>query len=128
MASILGNGGGRRGGDIAWQHTRRIREPAGATCWVGSRLPYVETEVPVLVARDASGAPLVVLFSYGCHPVCAGAQTQFDPDYPGRAVARIEEASGAFAPFVLGPAGDQDPVGGRDWEASGSVVTPWPTA
>lgn len=46
-------------------------------------LPYVESDVPVLTARTPGGEPLAVLFSYGCHPVVAGSQTMFDPDYPG---------------------------------------------
>ncbi|MEU8423235.1 hypothetical protein AB0C15_20385 [Micromonospora sp. NPDC048835] len=78
-------------------------------------LPYVEADVPVLTARTPGGEPRAVLFSYGCHPVTAGSQTMFDPDYPGDAAARIEQATGAFAQFLLGPAGDQDPVGGRGW-------------
>ncbi|GAB2923325.1 hypothetical protein GCM10027280_08020 [Micromonospora polyrhachis] len=78
-------------------------------------LPYVERDVPILVARDASGDPLAVLFSYGCHPVAAGSQTLFDPDYPGAAVSAIEGATGAFAQFLLGPAGDQNPSGSLGW-------------
>ncbi len=73
-----------------------------------------ETDVPVLVARDAGGKPLVVLFGYGCHPVSAGSQTQIDPDYPGVACATIENATGAFAHFVTGPAGDQNPIGDQN--------------
>ncbi|MEU1646414.1 hypothetical protein [Micromonospora zamorensis] len=78
-------------------------------------LPYVESDVPVLTARTPGGEPLAVLFSYGCHPVVAGSQTMFDPDYPGDAVTRIEQATGAFAQFLLGPAGDQNPAGARGW-------------
>ncbi|MEO3769280.1 hypothetical protein [Micromonospora sp. B9E7] len=78
-------------------------------------LPYVESDVPVLTARTPGGEPLAVLFSYGCHPVTAGSQTMFDPDYPGDAVTRIEQATGAFAQFLLGPAGDQNPAGARGW-------------
>ncbi|MEU8387303.1 hypothetical protein [Micromonospora sp. NPDC048843] len=78
-------------------------------------LPYVESDVPVLTARTPGGEPLAVLFSYGCHPVVAGSQTLFDPDYPGDAVTRMEQATGAFAQFLLGPAGDQNPAGARGW-------------
>jgi neutral ceramidase len=78
-------------------------------------LPYTETDVPILVARSSSGNPLAVLFSYGCHPVAAGIQTLFDPDYPGAASSLIEDTTGAFAQFLPGPAGDQNPTGAFGW-------------
>lgn len=79
-------------------------------------LPYVETAVPVLVARKADGLPAAVLFSYGTHPVCAGNQTRWDGDFPAAAAAVVEAAvPGCVALFVPGPAGDQDPAGTRGW-------------
>jgi neutral ceramidase len=72
-------------------------------------LPYKERAVPILVARDAGGAPIAVLFSYGCHPVSAGGQNLFDGDFPSAACERVENRLGVFAIFVQGPAGDQDP-------------------
>jgi neutral ceramidase len=80
-------------------------------------LPYVETAVPMLVARAPGGEPVAVLFGYGTHPVSAGLQTQFDGDYAAEAVSWVEDTTGAFAQFLLGPAGDQDPVGSpRDFD------------
>lgn len=74
-------------------------------------LPYVERDVPVLVARDLDGAPRAVLFGYGAHPVAAGVQRQYDPDYPAQAIKEVEAAfPRALAQFVLGPAGDQNPA------------------
>lgn len=74
-------------------------------------LPYAERDVPCLVARAADGTPRAVLFGYGAHPVAAGAQTTFDPDYPGPAIDAVErEWDGCFAQFLTGPAGDQNPV------------------
>ncbi len=74
-------------------------------------LAYVERDVPCLVARAADGTPRAVLFGYGAHPVAAGGQTQFDPDYPGPAIDVIEaEWDGCFAQFLTGPAGDQNPT------------------
>ncbi len=70
-------------------------------------IPHKETAVPVLVGRSQAGDPLFVLFSYGCHPVAGGEQTLFDPDFPGLAIGEIEAATGAFAQFILGPAGDR---------------------
>jgi neutral ceramidase len=79
-------------------------------------LPYQETAVPVLVARRTNGQPAAVLFSFGTHPVSAGAQSKWDGDYPALACSVIEAAiPGCFALFVLGPHGDQDPIGGADW-------------
>lgn len=74
-------------------------------------LGYVETAVPTLVARAADGTPRAVLFSYGAHPVAGGAGDLFDPDYPSEAIKTIEAShNGAFAQFILGPAGDQNPL------------------
>jgi hypothetical protein len=74
-------------------------------------LGYIERDVPVLVARSTGGNPLAILFGYGCHPVAAGSQTEFDPDYPGAAAERIEASTGTLAQFMLGPSGDQNPIG-----------------
>lgn len=88
-------------------------------------LPYEERDVPILVARTSSGTPRAVLFGYGSHPVAAGVQTMFDPDYPAEAIKRIEEISPqTFAQFLLGPAGDQNPTvpsGPSPFEASDSL-------
>jgi neutral ceramidase len=78
-------------------------------------LPTVETDVPVLTARRSNGALRAVLFSYGCHPVSAGWQQLWDGDWPAEACDVVEDESGAFALFIPGPAGDQDPVGVRSW-------------
>ncbi|WP_341994234.1 hypothetical protein MRBLWH7_002112 [Microbacterium sp. LWH7-1.2] len=78
-------------------------------------LPYNETAVPIITARAANGSRKAVIFSYGCHPVSAGWQEEWDGDWPGGACAAVESATGAFALFLPGPAGDQDPVGARSW-------------
>lgn len=78
-------------------------------------LPYAETDVPILVARTPDGTPAAILFGYGCHPVAAGGQLQYDGDYPARACAYIEENTGAFALFLQGPAGDQNPADTGSW-------------
>jgi neutral ceramidase len=78
-------------------------------------LPTVETDVPVLTARRSDGALRAVLFSYGCHPVSAGWQELWDGDWPAEACDVVEDESGAFALFIPGPAGDQDPAGVRSW-------------
>ena len=78
-------------------------------------LSTVETAVPVVTARRSNGAPHAVLFSYGSHPVSAGWQELWDGDFPAGAATVIENQTGAFALFLPGPAGDQDPLGVRGW-------------
>jgi neutral ceramidase len=78
-------------------------------------LSYAESDVPALIARNSEGKPVAVLFSYGCHSVSAGSQTLFDPDYPGSAASCIEAKTLAFALYVQGAAGDQNPAGTRGW-------------
>ena len=78
-------------------------------------LRYVETDVPILVARRSNGTPEVVIFGYGTHPVAAGNRSLFDGDYPAGACNYIENRSNAFALFLLGPAGDQNPAGSPSW-------------
>jgi neutral ceramidase len=78
-------------------------------------LSYVEHDVSLLVARNLTGTPVAVLFGYGCHPVAANAQKEYDPDYPGEAAKKIEDLTGCFAQFLTGAAGDQDPAGTHEW-------------
>ncbi|MEV5719746.1 hypothetical protein AB0L41_38165 [Amycolatopsis mediterranei] len=81
-------------------------------------MPDVETSVPILAARSPGGTLLAVLFGYGCHPVTAPADNLVDSDYPGAAVSQIEEETGAFAQFLPGAAGDQQPLETRDVEST----------
>ena len=88
-------------------------------------LPTQETAVPVITARRINGTPRAILYSYGCHPVSAGWQEEWDGDWPAEASDIIEDETGAFALFLPGPAGDQDPAGVRGWDLRnehGSVV------
>ncbi|GAA2198108.1 hypothetical protein [Sinomonas flava] len=78
-------------------------------------LKYVETDVPVLVCRRPNGTPEAIVFGYGSHPVAAGDRSLFDGDYPAGACNYIENRSDAFALFLIGPAGDQNPSGSPSW-------------
>jgi hypothetical protein len=79
-------------------------------------LSYIETAVPVLVARKADNTPAAVLFSYGTHCVSAGLQNQWDGDFASGACTVVENAiPGCMPMFLTGPAGDQDPTGTHDW-------------
>ncbi|WP_152546774.1 neutral/alkaline non-lysosomal ceramidase N-terminal domain-containing protein [Amycolatopsis orientalis] len=80
-------------------------------------LSSVERDLPVLVARTLDGAPIAVLFGYGCHPVSGPGVTLIDPDYPGLAVSVIEDDAGIFAQFLTGTAGDQNPRNASSWPA-----------
>jgi neutral ceramidase len=86
-------------------------------------LPTVETVVPVLTARRSNGTPHAVLFSYGCHPTSAGWEEQWDGDWPAQACDVIERDTGAFALFLPGAAGDQDPSGLRGWSLRDGLGT-----
>jgi neutral ceramidase len=79
-------------------------------------LPYVENDVPVLVARRSNGLPLAVLYGYATHPVCAGVQSLWDGDYPSAASGAIEGVfAGSVAVYLPGAAGDQNPAGTAGW-------------
>lgn len=78
-------------------------------------LSYTETDVPVLVARGEDGSPVAIVFGYGCHPVAAGWMTQYDGDYPAGACTYIEQNTDAFALFLQGAGGDQNPGGIASW-------------
>lgn len=79
-------------------------------------LPTVETQVPVLTARNSNGDPRAIIFSYGCHPISAGWGDLFDGDFPAGACTYLEGNNpGCFAMFLQGAAGDQNPTGVGGW-------------
>jgi neutral ceramidase len=84
----------------------------------------------VLVVRidDAAGAPLGMLFGFGCHPVVLGPDNRdVSADWPGHAAAVLEEAlgQGAVAVFAQGASGDVNPLtaGVRERVAAGEEIT-----
>ncbi len=78
------------------------RSVAGGPC---------DPEALVLRVDDARGAPLAVLYSYGCHPTALGPENlAWSADWPwaaGRAIA--EALPGAEPVFLLGAHADVDP-------------------
>jgi neutral ceramidase len=79
-------------------------------------LPYVENNVPVLVARRSNGLPLAVLYGYATHSVCGGSQLLWDGDYPAAASGAIEGVfPGSVALYLPGAEGDQNPAGTAGW-------------
>jgi len=71
----------------------------------------VDPELGVLCVEDRTGAPIAVLINYACHPTFLSHQNRlFSADYPGFALARIHERTGAVALFATGAGGDIGPV------------------
>jgi hypothetical protein len=56
------------------------------------------------------GRPIAVLFRHSCHGTVRGHESrEISGDWPGAAACRIEAATGAVAPFLLGAHADVDP-------------------
>jgi neutral ceramidase len=92
--------------------------------WNRVGLATTETAVPILTARAADGSARAVIWSYGCHPISAGWQEEWDGDWPSGTCAHIEASNGfGFAMFLQGPAGDQDPRGNWSWTLRDSNST-----
>ncbi|MFP6583015.1 MAG: neutral/alkaline non-lysosomal ceramidase N-terminal domain-containing protein [Candidatus Hydrogenedentota bacterium] len=76
----------------------------------------IDHDVPTLVARDAKGKIVGVLFGYACHNTTVGFQ-EFSGDYAGYAQIHVEKAyPGATALFAAGCGGDQNPLPRRTVE------------
>jgi hypothetical protein len=76
----------------------------------------VDHDVPVLMAKDDSGAIEGILFGYACHNTTVGFQ-EFSGDYAGYAQIHLEQAyPGATALFAAGCGGDQNPLPRRTVE------------
>jgi hypothetical protein len=77
------------------------------------RRPDGPVDPEVLMARvdRADGAPLALLFVYGCHPTALGHENlAYSADWPWAARRRVEQAlPGACALFALGAHADVDP-------------------
>jgi neutral ceramidase len=70
----------------------------------------VDHDVPVLAIRNPDGSLLAVVFGYACHNTTLGAY-QINADYAGYAQEALEKTyPGATALFVLGCAGDANPL------------------
>jgi hypothetical protein len=78
------------------------------------RIPYgpMDPEFMLLRVDDAQGQARVLLIHYAAHPVVLGTTNcKYSADYPGVLAAKVEEAlPGAEAMFVLGGAGDINPL------------------
>jgi len=78
------------------------------------RIPYgpVDPEVGVIKIEDKQGYPRIILMNYACHPVVNWRNYEFSADYPGVAVAKVEEEFGnnTMSMFVQGGGGNINPM------------------
>jgi hypothetical protein len=74
----------------------------------------IDPAVSVLRIDDMRGAPIAVLYSFGCHPVSLHSyRNLISPDYPGYARTVVRDVLGqdTVVMFTLGAAGDVNPAG-----------------
>lgn len=74
--------------------------------------PTLEPDDTLVVGRvtDLTGANVVTLVNYGCHPTSVGwGSDLISPDYVGRAREMVEAATGAPMLFLLGACGNVAP-------------------
>ena len=74
--------------------------------------PTLEPDDTLVVGRvtDLTGANVVTLVNYGCHPTSVGwGSDLISPDYVGRAREMVETATGAPMLFLLGACGNVAP-------------------
>ncbi|HEY1685613.1 MAG TPA: neutral/alkaline non-lysosomal ceramidase N-terminal domain-containing protein [Tepidisphaeraceae bacterium] len=75
----------------------------------------IDERLNVVALEAASGKTMATLVNYALHPVVLGEQsTVYSADYAGRLAAAIEKRMGGECLFILGAAGDVDPVIYRD--------------
>jgi neutral ceramidase len=74
----------------------------------------LDPRLHVVRIDDLQGAPQIVLFSYGCHPVTidhrTAGGTAVSADWPGQVARRLAEEGCGEAMLRLGACGDVDPV------------------
>jgi neutral ceramidase len=77
----------------------------------------IDDMVGVVRIDDMEGRPVVVLFSYGCHPVSVGPRCHLgSSDFPGAAREIIEKVMGGKALFLQGCGGNVNPKWGIGYE------------
>ncbi|MBG0859410.1 MAG: neutral/alkaline non-lysosomal ceramidase N-terminal domain-containing protein [Bacteroidales bacterium] len=87
-----------------------IPDDGGMSYRIGDPDGLTDKEVSILQLADDAGIKKVTLFSYACHPVILGYESNFvSTDFPGRAREVVEEAHGGMAVFMNGAAGDLNP-------------------
>jgi len=105
--------------------SRRKKLPNGVIDFAPNPDGPVCDTLPVCLLRDASGDPVCLLFSISCHPsTVKGVERSYwiSADFPGPAMAKLDEHLGAAASlFLQGAGGDAKPSvigkGEEHWRA-----------
>jgi len=106
-------------GEVDISFNRRLVRPDGSVDMIWGRadqfsaadLGPTDPEVGVVRLEDEGGQVVAVLAHYACHPVVlGGGNRQITADFPGYAMALVEEElPGSVCLFLQGAAGDLDP-------------------
>jgi hypothetical protein len=90
---------------------RRERRPDGTIVLGNNPDGPIDREVAVVRLDTEGGAPLAMLVSFACHPVCQPSTwQQISADYVGPARELAETFTGATMLFLQGAAGNINPV------------------
>ena len=72
--------------------------------------------VELLRVDRMDGAPLCVLFTFGCHPLLGYASNKVTANYPGIAERIVEEQTGAVAMMLQSCGGDVTEISYKDYD------------
>ena len=97
-------------GDSKIGINRRMQKEGTNSMWLGE-CPWgiLNTKMTILSFKANDGTVKGNLVCYGAHGTSAGASTLITRDWSGYMVDALEEKTGGFTAFVLGPEGDVGP-------------------
>jgi neutral ceramidase len=103
-------------------YNRRTKKPDGTVAMTFNLPPAspdltfgpIDPELCVLRVEDAEGSLVAAVVNYACHPVSGDPNREkffyISADYPGYTAGVIEQAEGGNCIFLLGTAGNMNPV------------------
>ena len=103
-------------------YNRRTKKPDGTVAMTFNLPPRspdltfgpIDPELCVLRVDDSDGALVAAVVNYACHPVSGDPMRDkffyISADYPGYTARVIEQAEGGNCIFLLGTAGDMNPI------------------
>ena len=103
-------------------YNRRTKKPDGTVAMTFNLPPAspdltfgpIDPELCVLRVEDAEGSLVAAVVNYACHPVSGDPNREkfyyISADYPGYTAGVIEQAQGGNCIFLLGTAGNMNPV------------------
>ncbi|MGB2864736.1 MAG: neutral/alkaline non-lysosomal ceramidase N-terminal domain-containing protein [Sedimentisphaerales bacterium] len=103
-------------------YNRRTKKPDGTVAMTFNLPPAspdltfgpIDPELCVLRVDDSDGSLVAAVVNYACHPVSGDPNREkffyISADYPGYTAQVIEQAEGGNCIFLLGTAGDMNPV------------------